>query len=53
MLRAITKLSLYAGELGGEILGDAIGEVVLTRVAGEIGEGSTTMERWPACAGFM
>jgi hypothetical protein len=34
VLRAITK----PREIGGEVFGDAVGEIVLSRIAGEIGE---------------
>ena len=37
VLRAMTKLS-RARKLGGEVFGDALGEIVLSRIAGEIGE---------------
>jgi hypothetical protein len=30
---------LDARELGGEVLGDPVGEIVLRRITGEIGEG--------------
>ena len=39
VLRAITKLSRDARQIGRQVLGDAVGEIVLGRVAGEVGEG--------------
>ena len=32
-------------KVGGEVLGDAVGEIVLARIAGEILKGRTTIER--------
>ena len=39
VLRAMTKLLADAREIGGEIFGDAVGEIILGRIAGEVGEG--------------
>ena len=41
-----------ARKLGGEVFGDAVGEVVLRRIAGEIGEGEHHNRKVRGLGGF-
>ena len=42
-----------ARKLGGEVLGHAVREIILTRSPERLAKGSTTIERCCACAGFV
>ena len=46
------EAALDARKLGREVLGDAVGEIVLRRIAGEIGEGQHDDRKMRGLAGF-